>query len=233
MRRPIFTAGLAITLMAVANLAQAGMLTTSLGNTSSGFNDGDTVEAPAIGTAQAGQPAPFDSSKGNDISTDNVLDESWTFNYAAIADPIVTASLSFGIWDHDSAATGDQLADFRVDGNDLTATLNPLFEADASGDLVYNVYTLALDSLLADLADGSLTVELTLAAPGLVTPLFPLPGPNPVEESVGNGGALIFSTLMIETRDGEVPVPGPGALSLGLLAFGSLIWRRRTSPGRT
>ena len=108
--------------------------------------------------------------------------------YAALTDPVVSASLTLGIYDHDSSASGSQLALFTVDGNDLTATLDTQFEAGGGSlDLEYNVYSVDLTGLFGDLTDGMVSVVLNLDGPGLVTPLFPLPGPNPPEETDTNG----------------------------------------------
>ena len=132
--------------------------------------------------------------------------------------------MTIGIYDHDSAASGSQLSLFDLDGADLTATLNALFETPGDGEeQEYNVYTVALPgSVLPALADGSLLAQLELNGPGLVRPLFPLPGPNPVEEVEFNGAHLIFSTLTIEI------IPEPSTLALmGLGSIGQMFYRGR------
>ena len=203
-------------------LASAAMIQSDLGNTAPGFSDGDKPSVvPQLATAQAGQPATFDMGYGNDVFPASSFVQGWTHNYGPIIDPILSATITIGIADHDSAASGSQLGLFTLDGNSLTMALNALFEASGGADTEYNVYSLALPgSIFADLADGSMTAQLNLTGPGLVTPLFPLPGPNPPIESAGNGAFLIFSTLKIET--GVAPVAEPGTLLL-LSTFAMLL----------
>jgi uncharacterized protein (TIGR03382 family) len=228
MRIMKIAAGVLAGSLALSASAHAAMLTASLGNTASGFADGDTPTVAEVGTAQAGQPVPFDQGYGTDGLFGGNFMQSWTFTYAALTQPVLSASLTLGIYDHDSSATGSQLALFTADGNDLTATLDAQFEAGGGSlDLEYNVYTVDLAGLFADLTDGMLTVVLNLDGPGLVTPLFPLPGPNPPVETDTNGANLIFSSLMIETRDPDTPVPAPGTLPLAALGLGLMLWRRR------
>ncbi len=208
--------------LAIPQLATAAVIISDLGNTTSGLSDGDKPTVPALATVQSGQPAPFDTGYGNDILDDSNFMQSWMHSYGPIVDSILSATITIGIADHDSAASGSQLALFTLDGNPFTAALDALFEAGGgSEDTEYNVYSLVLPgSLFADLADGTITAQLDLDEPGLVTPLFPLPGPNPAVDSTSNGAFLIFSTLEIET--GVTPVPEPGTLSL-MTTFGILL----------
>lgn len=168
------------------------------------FADGATPTTGAFLTAGTGEPAPFDGVfNGSDVSGPN-FSASWTFSYGAIADTITGGSLIFGIYDHESAASGNQVASFTVNGIDLTGALNTLFESHGGGSRENSVYTLALPvSTFAGLASGTFNVSLSLAAPGLG--LF---GETPF-----NGAALDFSTLDIATA-----VPEP--LTSTLLLFG-------------
>ena len=99
-----------------------------------------------------------------------------------------------------------------------------LFETPGDGEeQEYNVYTVSLPgSALPVLADGSLQVQLDLDGPGLVRPLFPLPGPNPPVEVEFNGAHLIYSKLIIETQ--IIPEPSASVL-VGLGMLGLLLYR--------
>lgn len=220
---------LLIGLLGASAMAQAGMIMNTLGNAMPGFNDGDTPTAPQVGTAQGGQPAPFNQPFGSDVLVGlGNFSQSWTHSYGAITDPILSATIMIGIYDHDSSATGSQLASFTFEGADLTATLNPFFEAAGEGaEAQYDVYSLMLPaSTFAGLADGMAAGALSLQGPGLVIPLFPLPGPNPPTETTTNGANLIFSKLQITTQDAPA-VPEPSTLAISLLGLGMLGWRQR------
>lgn len=217
---------LLIGLLGVTGIAQATVITSSLGNSTPGFNDGDTPAVFLVGIAQGGQPAPFDQSYGNDILSSD-FNVSWSHSYTPIVDTILSATITFGIVDHDSLASGSQLASFIFEGADLTTDLDVFFEAAGEGaDGQYDIYSLTLPSIIyAGLADGLATGALSLQGPGLITPLFPLPGPNPPIESVSNGANLIFSSLEITTRD-TTPVPEPSVLALSLMGLGILFWQQ-------
>jgi hypothetical protein len=212
--------------------AAAATFTTTLGNDTPGFSDGATPTAAQLIGAQGASPAPFDSGKGSELFAN--LSETWTFNYAAITDTILSASLILGIADHDSVASGLQVSSHDIDGNDLATGLNNKFEASGGGNGEYNVYSLDLaSSIFADLADGSALVMLTLQGPGLQACafIFSCDG-NPVgtiSETDFNGAHLIFSTLTIETLDPTIPaVPIPAAAPLFLSAIAAFgLYRRR------
>ena len=200
--------------------ASAATIESSLGNTNPGFSDGDILPASTVGGAQAGQPIPFDQGYG----TEGVLfgatnfNVNWTHSLAVITDTIIGASISFGIWDHDTSATGSQLESFTVEGTALTTQLDGLFEAGGGSlDSEYNVYSIDLGSeLFSDLSDGTVNIGLALQGLGLTYALFPSPG---IIETSTNGASLIFSTLTIETRDSQPP-PIPEPASLLLTMFG-------------
>jgi hypothetical protein len=220
----------AILISCVCRHAAAGV-TVTLGEQA--FNNGDLMWITAYLPPQAGEPAPFDTLYGFDSAGGPSFSQSWTFNYAAITDPLASASITVGVYNHDSARPGDQVASFGVDGNDLTSDLNTLFNSYGGTDVFppfpptmeYNIYTLALPgSTFASLADGSATFSLTMQNG------FGYPGFTPTD-FVHNGMGLDFSTLDI-TTDAAIPEPSTFfTLSLAGIAMAGLGWcrRRKTS----
>ncbi len=200
----IFTFGLTLP----ANLARADVMV-QLGDQD--FANGQGINGVAVfNAAAAGEPVPFDSFRGSDLAGSAPFSESWTFNYAAGA--YVNATLTLGIADHDSQATGSQIVFFGFDGNDLTSLLNTLFESSGGRQFENNIYSVNIPALdLADLTDGTATFTLTLQGPSLSgTPLDPMPGSLP-----NNGAGLDFARL-------DLAVPEPGSLTFVILAVASL-----------
>jgi hypothetical protein len=201
----------------------------SLGNASpeltvAGFVDNALVTVPEIAQVQQAipSPAPFDIGYGSDNIPFIVplnFDQMWQHDLGGpITDPILSATLTFGIADHDSAASGDQVSLFSIDGNNNTTLLNSLFNAAGEGTQTnlgsqYDVYSIDLLSmgLGGSLLDGILDVQLTLQPNSLVFNLF---GPDLglQESNVGNGAFLIFSTLDVETDTGGGVIPEQQAL---------------------
>ncbi|MDE2388451.1 MAG: hypothetical protein KGN35_05135 [Betaproteobacteria bacterium] len=173
------------------------------------FADGATPTTGAFLTAGSGEPAPFNGVFiGSDVTGPN-FSASWTFSYGAIADTITGGSLILGIYDHESAASGNQVASFTVNGVNLTGALNTLFESHGGASREDNVYTLTLpSSTFAGLASGAVNVSLSLQGPGLG--LF---GETPF-----NGAGLDFSTLNVITT-----VPEPLSSTLLLLGVPAVL----------
>jgi len=225
-RKGISLAVVAALLMLCYGAAMGGAITATLGNASPGFASGSVPSVfPDIVLSQGGQPAPFDQGIGNEIiGPDGAA--SWTFGYSPTGNPITAAVLSIGIADHDSQATGNQVASFTEGGVDLTSALNALFEASGGADGEYDVYQLTLPaSVFGDLAGGSPTFNLALQGPGLMTALD-----GTLSESQFNGFFLIYSQVDIATQDQPPTVPEPNTLallSLELLGAFGFAWRRR------
>ncbi|UPW18652.1 PEP-CTERM sorting domain-containing protein [Agarivorans sp. TSD2052] len=211
----------AFSLSMFSPIANAGVIDITLGNGSSGLvDDGIYSFAPTIFPIQSGQPAPFNEIFGHEILT-NPANTSWSFNYSAIVDTIVSATFSFGIWDIDSASSGSQLDAFSLDGNNLTSELDTLFEAGGgSVDLQYDVYSFSLDnSFFADLSDGVFTANLDIGGSGLLTNGIT----GAISESANNNYGLIYSNLIINTEETSPPppnqVPEPSSIFLFIAAM--------------
>ena len=182
------------------------------------FADGAAMNVAAFQLPQAGEPAPFGVFIGNDFGTNGST--SFTFTYAA--GTATAGSLTFGIYDHDSRAPGNQVASFTLDGVDLTADLNTLFESHGGLQAEVSLYTLALSgAALGALSDGSATFSLALTGPGLQGS----PGTTGTTTDF-NGFGLDFARLEVAA----VPEPETYALMLaGLAALGFVVKRRRTA----
>lgn len=215
----------------IAPSSNATIITSTLGSDpgTSGFADGQIL---SVFPDLIGLPTlmAYDTNTNGSDPIEN-YDSTWTHSFGAITDTIVSATLTLGIYDHDSASAGSQLGAFGLDGTDFTAALDGLFEGSGGANNEYNVYSIALGAgFLGQLLDGTLSAALALSgtveSPGLL-PTFP----DQIDSF--NGAQLIFSSLTIETRDasqppGPDPIPEPGALSLLLAGLGILIARRKT-----
>lgn len=187
------------------------------------FTNGQSVGTGTFTGASAGDPAPFNQFIGSDVAGPN-FSASFTFSYGAIVDPITSATIQLGLYDGDSAASGNQVASFTVDGTDITALLNSALEATpgATGREIYYSVSLSGAALTA-LADGSALFSLTLQGPGL----------GILGETTFNGAGLDFATLTIDTQpQGGTPVSEPATWSMLLLGgAGILVSRRRARRG--
>ena len=206
-----------ITLLCVCTLPQlalANTITANLGNTGTSLVSGTTYTGSTVLAQQTGA-APFNASCGSDTGASGSTNCStnWTFTYASLAgDTINSATISFGIYDIDSGAAGNQVANFNLtSGDSFTAALNALAEAlnsnAGSKNSEYDVFTLTIPSTsFATLLTGSAQFNLALQAPGQ----------GVLGTSPSNGGSLIFSSLSIDYTPGTPPptVPEPSSLML-------------------
>ena len=215
-------------LAGICSSSTSAVVMTELGNVTTGsfpgFVDGDVPSLIAVGIAQGGQPSPFDTGIGADALFGTNFTATWVFNYSTppVGEVVSGASLRIGIVDHDSAASGDQVALLMLDSSDLTVAANAAFEATGGMEAQYNEYTFALPSTtFADLSDGNATVTLNLAGPGQVPDLFG----GGIVETANNGAFLINSTLTVITS-----VPEPSSLTLlGALSLFAAVRRRRSA----
>lgn len=218
----------------VAAPALADDISTSLGNTASGFTEGQAVSSSLFTTTNGTQLAPFNAFCGSDSGNGGInnCSANWTFTYTVPAgDGITGATLSLGIVDIDSAASGDQVGSFALNGtDDLTSLLNAASEGlnggTGSPNSKFNVLTITIPGAdFADLSGGSATFSLTLAAPGL----------GALGNSPSNGAGLVFSSLDITATSGSTPpppAPEPSILALlgfGLVALGAITKLSKTS----
>lgn len=205
--------------LCVAAPAKADDISTSVGNTSSGFTVGQSVSSGLFTTTNGTQAAPFNALCGSDApSMGTSCSTSWTFDYTVPAgDTITGAIFTLGIEDIDSAASGNQVASFTLDGtDDLTGLLNTASEGLNGGagapNNQYDILTVIIPgSDLTALSDGSAVFALALAAPGL----------GVIGNSPSNGAGLVFSTLDITATPGSTPPPpAPEPATSALLLIG-------------
>ena len=224
--------GLIMSTSVCSTVSNAGIIEITLGNGTSGLIDGSTYSGfDMLDLLNEVHPDPFDAVNGGfSTEPDNAY---WQFdNLGAITDTIIGASISFGLWDLDSAASGSQLDSFALDQTNFTLDLNNLFEANGGSTYnEFNVFTIDLDSIFfANLADGLLDVDLDIGGNGYSKPVN-----EPIEEIGFNKYFLVYSTLIIETEDfagpdpdpePPVPVPEPSTLAIFALGFMGIGLRR-------
>src|SRR6185503_4952563 len=99
------------------------------------FVNGTLGSFVAFESASVGEPAPFDYFRGTDLDSFSAYTGSWTFAYPPTTK--TSASITIGMYDHDSAAVGEQVRSFTVDGSDLTALLNGAFDATGGKQAEY------------------------------------------------------------------------------------------------
>lgn len=175
------------------------------------FTNGTTITTTAFLTAVSGQPSPFGAFCGSDAFSN--CSTNWTFHYPMPGGPITFATLTLGIFDIDSAAPGNQVASFTLDGSAiLTPLLNSVSEGLNGGtgapNSQYDVLTISIpntDFFL--LGTGSATFALALQGPGLG-----VLGTTPF-----NGAGLDFATLHIVTPEpSTITLLGAGLLTLAM-----------------
>ena len=159
---------LATALLSAPLAANAAFISSTLGNPDSGLVDGQIVSSTDILGLQQNQSPPFDNIYGDDAldAQNGNFFQVWVHTYATIAEPILSATLTLGIWDHDSAAAGSQVNLFALNNFLLTDTIDAVFEAGGGEDFQYNVYEIAITGdALQSLAPGAAGFNLSLSGP--------------------------------------------------------------------
>ena len=177
-------------------------ISVSIGTPGGNFANGSTVLAgpfnSKVGPSGLNQPPPFNAFCGSDTGASNSTScsASWTFTYPVPDFTIYGATLTLGILDIDSAAPGNQVEAFTLNGSDLTGLLNAASEGLDGGagapNNQYDILTINIPSAdFATLASGTATFDLTLQGPGL----------GVLGTTPSNGAGLDFSTLYIATPE--------------------------------
>ena len=177
------------------------------------FTDGQLLGTGTYLTAVSGQPAPFDHFIGSDTAAD--FSTGWTMTYLPPAS-VGGASLTLGIYDHDSKASANPVSYFGVNGVDLTSLMNATLTSHGGANTEYNVYTVILPgSVYAGLQSGTADFQLTLKGPGS----------SVLGDTTFNGSGLDFATLYL-----AIPEPATEAWfgAAAGLALAGVHYRRRS-----
>lgn len=229
--------------LAISNVSYvSATIEDSLGNASpeltvAGFVDNTLVTVPEIAQVQQAipSPAPFDIGYGSD-NLDFIVplnfDQMWQHDLGGpITDPILSATLTFGIADHDSAASGDQEIEglntqsfFGVGSN---GPLDVDYRLDETGDIFPETASLQADELPVEFDFGS-----TPLSAGETSRWMFVGDPNNDLWVFGDWGAHLLASDPTGTPF-SIPfdsylnfIPSPASLTLlvsGLIGF---LWAR-------
>ncbi len=217
--------------LASSSLVHASVISTSLGNTSPSFTGGSHPTTATVLAALTGSPAPFNAMCDSDTGANGntSCSASWTFNYSiASGETVDGATLTLGIWDIDSAATGNQVANYSLAGGDnLTTLLNAVSEGlnsnSGATNNEYDVLAITIPGTsFGVLSSGSATISLALQGPGL----------GVLGNTPSNGAGLIFSTLTLNIANSASPAPEPSFVALIPMALGAFAFFRRRRYAR-
>jgi len=198
--------------------AGAGTITDTLGEQD--YIDGASpILSADFYSAGFGEVAPFDGSFfGSDVS-DTLGAISFTHNFSLAGTTPSNASITFGLFDHDSYEINQDTIDIFFDGVIQDDSVWLGISAIPSG---ISVRSMNVDTGL--LLDGALTVSIVATKRGQVT--------GGIDDSFwkGNGIGVDYSTLKIEDQTGPSAIPLPATLPLliGALGLIGLVGHRRT-----
>jgi hypothetical protein len=221
-----WAAALVAVIAAAAGSARASTLQLGTQDFSNDQVLGCFSPTPGCTVAWTSASDPFNRFSGSDPGIAGAADflVQWSFDLASIGPERPGAvRIEIGLYDHDSAAPGSQLAYFLLNpgssnARDLTAQLEALFELPGIGEhQEYSVFGFdlpqpALDSLLSG---SAATFELKLKGPALIKMQS---GAIATAEG-SNGAGLDFARL---TLTGGATVPEPAAAFLAGLALAAL-----------
>jgi hypothetical protein len=200
-----------LALMGAGLTDTASAVTVSIGTQH--FTDGQIVTSAAYNAAVTGQPAPFNAANGGDVSGPNFA-SAWTFNYPGpTPGTIVLATLTIGLWDGDTAASGSQVSLMDVDAIPFTPSADAVFEATQGIQGQYRIYVIPITpTAYTALEDGTASFVFNMQGPGL----------GVLGETTNNGAGLDFARLDITV----VPEPSASLLAAGALLLTTTRRRR-------
>jgi hypothetical protein len=186
------------------------------------FTDGQVLGcfSPTMGCAfgWTSPSDPFNRFAGSDPGIAGATDfaADWSFDLRSIDWQTLTSlRIEFGLYDHDSSASGSQLDSFSVSGMDLSDLLAPALEAPGIGkQQEYDVFSIDIPQdrrlLLRELSDAVARFSLKLKGPAWIKEKS-----GAIVEAAGSNGAGLDFARLSFTYGATAPEPA-GALLAGL-----------------
>lgn len=198
----------------MSNCAVATAISVQIGETN--YEDGNAVEPRYFLSTEFGDPIQLSQNFGVDGRSGRDFSAEWSFRFDAM--DYIAATVTLGIFDHDSQAAGSQLDYFGFDDNDLTDLLNVEFESYGGRQGEYNVYSVGIPAYaLKELADGNTEFRIALQGPSLSGDALTV-GKYFFLSQEGNAAGIDYVLLTLST------IPEPDTLHLAMLA--SVVFHR-------